>query len=78
MSAFVTYVIRLPEAQDAKRAVTAGVRELVESHGGEITRMSNEDEMTVLDLIERHEDIQGHIVDEARVQAKSLCSEITN
>lgn len=78
MSAFVTYVIRLPEAQDAKRAVTTGVRELVESHGGEITGMSNEDEMTVLDLIERHEDIQGHIVDEARVQAKSLCSEITN
>ncbi|HHW2234101.1 TPA: hypothetical protein ACUUCE_005225 [Pseudomonas aeruginosa] len=36
MSNFVTYVICLPETQEARSAIVSGVRELVEKHGGEI------------------------------------------
>nr|WP_019366186.1 hypothetical protein [Pseudomonas luteola] len=74
MSKFLTYVIRLPEDQEAKTAINAGVRALVEKHGGEITAASNEDEMTILDLIENHKDFLEYIADEARVQAKELCA----
>lgn len=41
MSKFVTYVIRLPETQEAKGRIVNGLRELVEKHGGEITGASN-------------------------------------
>ena len=74
MSKFVTYVIRLPEAQEAKRAIINGVKELAEKHGGEITGASDQDEMTILDMIEQHEDFAEHIADEARAQAKELCA----
>lgn len=74
MTKFVTYVIRLPETQEAKSEIVSGVRALVEKHGGEITAASNEDEMTVLDMIEQHEDFPIHIADEARAQAKELCA----
>lgn len=74
MSKFLTYVIRLPEDQEAKTAISTGVRALVEKHGGEITAASNEDEMTILDMIENHEDFPEYIADEARAQAKELCA----
>ncbi|WP_434676675.1 hypothetical protein [Pseudomonas sp. D3-10] len=74
MSKFVTYVIRLPEDQEAKSKIVNGVRALVESHGGEITAASTEDEMTVLDMIEQHEDFPEYIANEARAQAKELCT----
>ncbi|MNJ39997.1 hypothetical protein D3C77_348810 [compost metagenome] len=72
MSKFVTYAIRLPEAQEEKSAITKGVWELVEKYGGEITGASNEDEMTVLDMIEQHEDFADYIADEARAKTKEL------
>ena len=50
------------------------MRALVEKHGGEITAASNEDEMTILDMIENHEDFPEYIADEARAQAKELCA----
>lgn len=78
MSKFLTYVIRLPEAQEAKTAISAGVRALVEKRGGEITAASNEDEMTILDMIENHEDFPKYIADEARAQAKVLCAKAFN
>lgn len=74
MSKFLTYVIRLPEGQEASSAISTGVRALVEKHGGEITAASNEDEMTILDMIENHEDFREYIADEARAQAKELCA----
>lgn len=74
MSTFVTYVIRLPETQEAKSGIVNGVRDLVEKHGGVITGVSNEDEMTILDMIENHQDFPEYIVDEARAQAKELCA----
>lgn len=74
MSKFITYVIRLPEDQEAKTAINTGVRALVEKHGGEITAASNEDEMTILDMIENHDDFPAYIADEARAQAKELGS----
>lgn len=78
MSKFVTYVIRLPEAQEAKSKIVDGVRELVEEHGGEITGASNEDEMTVLDMIEQHDDFADYIADEARAKAKELHAAAAN
>lgn len=45
MSKFVTYVIRLPEDQEATREIVNGVRALVEKNGGEVTAASNEDEI---------------------------------
>lgn len=74
MSKFLTYVIRLPEDQEAKTAINTGLRALVEKHGGEITAASNEDEMTILDMIENHDDFPAYIADEARAQAKELGS----
>ena len=78
MDKFVTYVIRLPQAQEARSSIVSGVRELVEQHGGEITGTSNEDEMTVLELIEQHEDFATYIADEARDKAKELQEEATH
>lgn len=78
MSKFVTYVIRLPETQEAKRRIVNGVRELVEKHGGEITGASKEDEMTVLDMIEQHDDFADYIADEARAKAKELHAAAAN
>lgn len=72
MSKFVTYVIRLPEDQEATREIVNGVRALVEKNGGEVTAASNEDEMTILEMIEQHEDFREYIADEARAQAKEL------
>ena len=74
MSSYVTYVIRLPDSQEAKSAIVNGVRELVEKQGGRITGVSAEDELTVLDIIEQHEDFDERIADEARAKAKELCA----
>ena len=72
MSKFVTYVIRLPEGQEATREIVNGVRALVEKNGGEVTGASNEDEMTILELIEQHEDFPDYIADEARAKTAEL------
>ncbi|EPQ6932514.1 hypothetical protein ACUVZD_000157 [Pseudomonas aeruginosa] len=78
MSKFVTYVIRLPEDQEAKSEIVTGVRALVEKNGGEITGSSAEDEMTILDMIEQHDDFPGYIADEARAQAKALGAKVVH
>ncbi|WGK63441.1 hypothetical protein QAO71_16860 (plasmid) [Halopseudomonas sp. SMJS2] len=78
MSKFVTYVIRLPETQKAKRRIVNGVLELVEKHGGEITSGSDEDEMTILDMIEQHDDFADYIAEEARAKAKELHASAAN
>ena len=78
MSKFVTYVIRLPDDQESKTAINTGLRALIEKHGGEITAASNEDEMTILDMIENHDDFPTHIADEARTEAKKLVEEVVH
>lgn len=75
MKSFVTYAIQLPDNAEAKKQILNGIRDLVEKHGGEITGLSNEDEMSVLDMIEQHENFQSYIADEARKQASELLSQ---
>ncbi len=58
----------------SQTAINTGVRALVEKHGGEITAASNEDEMTILDMIENREELPEYIAVEARAQAKELCA----
>lgn len=72
MSKCATYVIRFPEDSAARERIVQGIRELVEKNAGDITAVSNEDEMTVLDMIEEHDDFADYIADEARAKAKAL------
>ncbi|WP_166800967.1 hypothetical protein [Pseudomonas aeruginosa] len=51
---------------------------MVEKHGGEISGASNEDEMTVLDMIEQHEDFADYIADDARAKAKEVHAKAAN
>lgn len=74
MPKYVTYVIALPEDAEATSAIVNGLRDLVEGKGGEITGMSDEDEMTVLDFIEQHKDFKDYIAKDAREQAKDLAA----
>ncbi len=68
MSKYTTIVIRMPEDAEGKAQVQQAL-ELLEPHK---TAMSLEDEMTVLELIEGHEDFQEHIADDARAKTKEL------
>ena len=68
MSKYTTIVIRMPEDADGKRQVQEGLK-LLEPHR---TAMSIEDEMTVLEMIEQHEDFPEYIADEAREKTKEL------
>lgn len=72
----LTYVIELPSNQESRRALVDGLRDLVERHGGEITASGQGDEMTVLDMIEQHEDFKTYIADDARRRASKLLSQI--
>lgn len=65
---YVTVVIRMPEDAAGKEQVREGLR-LLDPHK---TAMSLEDEMTVLELIEQHEDFKPHIADEARAKAAEI------
>lgn len=65
-SPLLTYVIRFPDDMKHRRAIVEGIRELVEKHGGEVCGMSVEDEMTILDKIEQHEDFPDYIAEDAR------------
>lgn len=65
---YVTVVIRMPEDAASKEQVSEGLK-LIEPHR---TAMSLEDEMTVLELIEQHEDFPSHIADEARAKTAEL------
>jgi len=79
MSKYMTIVIRLPEKKPAGPAGIEIRHSFVdifqignEINGGVITAMSLEDEMTVLELIEQHDDFEPHIAEDARAKADEL------
>ncbi|WP_218189461.1 hypothetical protein [Pseudomonas sp. Snoq117.2] len=51
-SFYLTMVIRLPDHQKARAALAGDVEVLVDLHGGEITRRSLDDEMTLCERFE--------------------------
>jgi hypothetical protein len=71
MSRYTTIVIRMPEDAESKKQVQQGL-ELLKPHQ---TAMSLEDEMTILELIEQHQDFPDYIADEARAKATELHSQ---
>lgn len=69
MSSYTTLVIQTPDNDpDAKARIQEGLR-MLEPY---CIAMSLEDEMTVLDLIEQHDDFEDYIADEARAKTKAL------
>lgn len=68
MSRYTTIVIRMPEDAEAKKQVQNALK-LLAPHQ---TAMSLEDEMTVLELIEQHEDFREYIAEEARAKTAEL------
>lgn len=68
MSNHVTIVVRMPEGEVEKQQVAKAMALLEPFKTG----MSLEDEMTVLEMIEQHEDFDATIADEARVRAREL------
>ena len=75
MSSYLTLVIQMPDNDpDAKARIQEGLRILDPYR----TAMSLEDEMTVLELIERHEDFDDGIAEDARARAKAVHSAAEN
>jgi hypothetical protein len=70
---FITYVIRMPEAAGAKKAITEGVRALVQQHGAEITGISANDEMTLAEMYEKR--LSEWDATDARKEADALWAE---
>lgn len=68
MSKYLTVVIRMPEDEEMNGHVSSALEQL----SPYITGMSQEDEMTVLELIEQHADFESHIAEEARVKTAEL------
>lgn len=68
MSDYVTVVIRMPKDSEDKKQVQEGLKLIQPFQTG----MSLEDEMTVLELIEQHDDFSEYIADEARAKAAEL------
>lgn len=68
MSRYITIVVRVPENPESKAQLQAGL-ELLKPYQ---TAGSSEDEITVLDFIEEHEDFATHIADDARERAAAL------
>ena len=71
--AFITYVIRMPEATAAKQAITNGVRALAKQHGAEITGISADDEMTLAEMYQKR--LNEHEAELARKEAAALWAE---
>jgi hypothetical protein len=69
---YVTVVIRLPQDKENRAKIADALRFGNSFHGGEVTAIAIGDEMTVLDLIEGHEDFKPHIAEEARARAEEL------
>lgn len=67
-SKYVTVVIRMPNDAEGKKKVQEGLK-LIEPFQ---SAMSLEDEMTVLELIEQHDDFDPHIAEDARTKAEEL------
>lgn len=68
MSRYTTVVIRMPEDEDGKKKVREGLA-LIQPFQ---TAMSLEDEMTLLELIQSHDDFDSWIEDEARAKLQDL------
>ncbi len=69
---YLTVVIQLPDDPAQRKEVTAALPLSGNFHGGRITAMSLEDEITVNELLE--EKLDSDEVDEARAQAKALAA----
>lgn len=65
---YATVVIRMPDEANARKQIQEGLR-LLEPFR---TAMSTEDEMSILKLIEQHEDFPAYIAQEAREQVAQL------
>lgn len=68
MSNYATFVIRMPDDAEAKKQAQNGLR-LLEPFR---TAMSTEDEMSILECIEQHEDFPEYIAEEARATVARL------
>jgi len=68
MSKYVTIVIRMPEGEVEKKQVSEGMMLLAPFK----TAMSLEDEMTVLEMIEQHDEFDAAIADDARAKTLEL------
>ncbi|MCA8197275.1 hypothetical protein [Burkholderia vietnamiensis] len=69
---YMTVVIQLPDDAEKREALTGLFKCSEEFHGGRITAMSLEDEITVNELLEAKLDSDD--VDEAREQAKEIAA----
>ena len=69
---YMTVVFRMPKDSESRKRFSTALQLGGSFHGGEITGMSLEDEMTVLELIEQHEDFDTAIADDARAKTKEL------
>ncbi|CAE6820776.1 hypothetical protein R70006_06186 [Paraburkholderia domus] len=69
---YLTVVIQLPDDPEQRKAVTTALPMAGNFHGGRITAMSLEDEITVNELLE--EKLDAFEVDVARAQAKELAA----
>lgn len=72
---YITVVIRMPESPDDRKKIADALQLGGSFHEGRVVAMSLEDEMTVLDCIEQHEDFPDHIADEARAMTEALHAE---
>lgn len=68
MHKYTTIVIRMPEGEDDKNKLHEGLTILQPFQ----TAMSLEDEMTLLELIQQHEDFDPSIEDDARSKMLEL------
>ncbi len=68
MPNYITIVIRMPEDEEGKKKFAEG-KDLL---GPFITAMSLEDEMTLLEQVEGHEDFDPEIMAEARSRVKDI------
>ncbi|WP_420213395.1 hypothetical protein ACN8ZM_39950 (plasmid) [Burkholderia aenigmatica] len=71
---YLTVVIQLPDDPEQRGAVTAALPVSGNFHGGRITALSLEDEITVNELLE--EMLDGDEVDEARAKAKAILARV--
>lgn len=70
MADFMTVVIRLPDAKNDRKQIAKALKLGATFHGGQITALSLDDEMTVLDVLENTCD--PDLIGEARTKAKEL------
>jgi len=69
---YLTVVIQLPDDPEQRKVVTAALPLSGNFHGGRITAMSLEDEITVNEILE--EKLDSDEVDDARAQAKAIAA----